>query len=270
MSEVKITGFGVAYPPTLVPAGDMDQTAYALFNPSPAYGWNPWQCFTFYADRLFPNTRLDKVLAMNRRSGIKTRAMVSPWDSPFHKQPTAPPIGAISELFLNEGVKLAVSAARAAMTEARVSAEGITHLVASTCTNSSNPGYDLLVARALGLGPTVERVLLHGVGCTGGLAGLRLAASLCHAAAYRGDAANVLVVACEVLSSFARNELDSIARDQEIRAAPIIFGDGASAAMLSIKDDEPNRGIYEIVHCTHLAVPGTEHALTANLTPQGI
>ncbi|KAJ7465149.1 type Iii polyketide Synthase [Mycena latifolia] len=252
---LKITGLGVAYPPDLVPVEELDKTAYALFKPSPA---------------------LDKTLQINRSSGIKTRAMTIPWDSPFVNQATAPSIKAICDLFLTEGLALAVSAARAAIAEAGVSADEITHVVATTCTSSSNPGYDLLLARELGLRPTVEKVLLHGVGCSGGLAGLRLASNLCHTAAWRGRSANVLVVACEITSSFARNELECIDRDQDVRIGLALFADGASALVLSLDHGLPDdgvkkseKGIFEVITSTHLALPGTESILTFNIGPQG-
>ncbi|KAJ7143863.1 chalcone synthase [Mycena epipterygia] len=255
---VKIMGLGVAYPPALVPVEGLERTAYALFKPSPA---------------------LDKTLAINRRSGIKTRSMVVPWDSPFIAQPTAPSIKDICDLFLEKGLPLAISAARSAIAEAGVSVDEITHVVASTCTNSSNPGYDLLLARELGLRPTVERVLLHGVGCSGGLAGLRLASSLCQTAAWNGRPANVLVVASEITSSFTRNELECVDRDQDVRIGLALFADGASALMVSLDyglpDDgvadvkKPEKGIFEVVNAVHLAVPGSESILTFNIGPQG-
>ncbi|KAJ7766523.1 chalcone synthase [Mycena maculata] len=204
---LKITGLGVAYPPDLVPVEGLDKTA------------------------------LDKVLAINRSLGIKMRSMVVPWDSPFLNQPTAPSIKAICDLFLDKGLKLAISAARAAIAEAGIPTDEITHVVASTCTNSSNPGYDLLLAQELGLRHTVEKVLLHGVGCTGGLAGLRLADNLCHTAAWRGRPTHVLVVAAEFASSFTRNELECVDRDQDVRVG--------------------------------LAIPGTDKILTFNPGPQG-
>ncbi|KAF8129122.1 thiolase-like protein [Mycena galopus ATCC 62051] len=255
---LKIMGLGVAYPPALVPIEKLDDLAYAHFNHSPA---------------------LDKTLAINRRSGIKTRSMVVPFDSPFVNQPSAPSIKAISDIFLDEGLALAISAARSAIAEAGISVDEITHVVASSCTSSSNPGYDLLLARELGLRPTVEKVLLHGVGCSGGLAGLRLASSLCHTAAWRGHAANILVVASEITSSFARHELECVDRDQDVRVGLALFADGASALVLSLDhgpaegtadtaDSESHRsekGIFEVVSCTHAVSIGWKETISPQL-----
>lgn len=225
--------------------------------------------------------RLDKVLFINAQTGIKMRSSVVLWDSPLFTQPTVPSIEDISKIFLTEGVALSVSAARQAIEESGIHIEEITHVVATTCTNTSNPGYDLLVARELGLLPTVERVLLHGVGCSGGLAGLRLASSLCHTAAWRGKPAHILVVACEINSSLGRFGLDSIDREQDVRVGPVLFGDGAGALVVSL--DHPieemadndcaikrkDTGIFEVISCTHTVIPQTENILRFDVCPEG-
>ncbi|KAJ6602237.1 type Iii polyketide Synthase [Mycena sp. CBHHK59/15] len=242
---LKIAGLSVAYPPNLVTVEDLDKLAYRWHKPSPA---------------------LDKVLAINRRTGIKTRSVIHP--EPFMDQPTPPTIKEITELFLKDGVALAISASRSAIKEAGLAFDEITHVVATTCTASSNPGFDCFVAQELGLRPNVERVLLHGVGCAGGLAGLRLAASLCQAAAWRGQPAHVLFVACEITSSMRRGELESISRDQDVRLGITLFGDGASALILSL-DYGSTPGIYELVNWTHLTTPDTYSDLRIDVDSTG-
>ncbi|KAJ7163016.1 type Iii polyketide Synthase [Mycena filopes] len=246
---LKITGFGVAYPPNLVPTADLDRFAYKWHKPSAA---------------------LDKVLAINGRTGIKTHSLLFPPED----LPYPPSIKEVSEIFLAEGVALALSASRSAIQEAGLTAEKITHVVSTTCTNSSNPGFDVFLAQKLGLRPSVEKVLLHGVGCAGGLAALRLAASLCQAAAWRGEPSHVLVVACEITSSMRRAELESISREQQIRIGITLFGDGASALILSfdptaVCSSNPSRGIYELVNWAHLTVPDTQSDLRIDVDASG-
>ncbi|KAJ7495399.1 thiolase-like protein [Mycena latifolia] len=250
---IKITGIGVAYPPNSEGLEELDKAAHALCKPSPAR---------------------DKLLAFSRSTGIKSRSLVVPYSSLAQGNP--PPIMGVDEMsaiFLKHGVALAVSAARAAIKDAGISVGDITHVVSSTCTNSSNPGYDVLVARDLGLRPTVEKVLLHGVGCTGGLAGLRLASTLCDAAASRGRPANVLVVASEITSPLGRWYLDCLDKNQEFPIGLAIYGDGASALVVSLDTNVQNgqgeTGIFEVVSSTHMIVPGTEDQLTFNVTPHG-
>ncbi|KAJ7082991.1 thiolase-like protein [Mycena epipterygia] len=229
-SILKIVGFGIAYPLNLVPTEDLEKLAYKWHKPSPA---------------------LDKVLTINRRTGIKTRSLIYP-------EPPAPPsIKEVSEIFLKEGVALAVTASRLAVAEAGIAFEQVTHVVATTCTNSSNPGFDSFLAQELGLRPSVEKVLLHGLGCAGGLAGLRLAASLCHAAAWRGEPAHVLLIACQITSSVTRDEL-------EVRIGVTLFGDGTSALILSLDPGgSESKRIYELINWAHLKTS------TGQCTPGG-
>ncbi|KAJ7205983.1 type Iii polyketide Synthase [Mycena pura] len=255
--SLKITGIGIAYPNNLVPTEDLEKLAYKHHDPSPA---------------------LDKVLAINRRTGIKTHSLLFP----LLELPAPSSIKEVSEIFLKHGVELTISASRRALAEANITPDDITHVVATTCTNSSNPGYDVYLAQALGLRASTEKVLLHGVGCAGGLAALRVASSFCHAAAFRGAPAHVLVVACEIRSSLRRDELACISRDQEVRIAITLFGDGAGALVLSLDPGHPagvvdgsaapvlpSRGIFELVNCTHLTVPDSNSDLRVDVDPMG-
>ncbi|KAJ7224092.1 type Iii polyketide Synthase [Mycena pura] len=249
---INISGLGVSYPPALVSNEEFAKMAYSLYKPSAA---------------------LDKVFAISTKTGIKTRSQVVTGDHPLFTQPAVPSITQISQLFTREGVKLAVRAARDALADAGLKPEDVTHLVATTCTSSSNPGYDFHVARALGLPSAVERVLLHGVGCAGGLAAVRLASRLCKSAEAGSRPVHVLVVACEVNSAFARNELECIDRDNEVRIGTVLFGDGAGAVVVSRSDDgdsaHPDRGAFEIVHCAHTIVPDTADIISLDVCPEG-
>ncbi|KAJ6622722.1 type Iii polyketide Synthase [Mycena sp. CBHHK59/15] len=213
---LKIAGLAVAYPPNLVPSEDLDKLAYRWHKPSPA---------------------LDKVLAINREQGLKP---------PFMDQPTPPTIKEITELFLKDGVALAISASHSAIREAGLAFDEITHIVATTCTASWNPGFDC---------------------CAGGLAGLQLAANLCQAA-WRGQPAHVLLVACEITSPMCRSELERISRDQEVRVGITLFGDGASALILSL-DYGSTPGIYELVNWTHLTAPDTYSDIRMDMDATG-
>ncbi|KAJ7904798.1 type Iii polyketide Synthase [Mycena leptocephala] len=240
---LKITGFGVAYPPNLVSTADLEKLAYKWHEPSPA---------------------LDKVLAINRRTGIKTHSLIYP----LLDLPLPASIKEVSDIFLKEGLALSLSASRRAIDEAGLAVDEITHVVATTCTNSSNPGFDSYLAQELGLRPSVEKVLLHGVGCAGGLAALRLAASLCQAAAWRGEPAHIT-------STMRRDELEKISRDQQIRIGITLFGDGASSLILSLDPGDINpankfpKSIYELVNWAHLTVPDTHSDLRIDVDALG-
>ncbi|KAF7357465.1 Type III polyketide synthase [Mycena sanguinolenta] len=244
--SLRITGFGVACPPS-APSADLDKIAYKYHKSSPA---------------------LDKVLAINRRTGIKAHSLICP----VLDLPEPESIAELSEIFLREGLVLAVSASRQAIAEAGLAVDEITHVVATTCTNSSNPGYDSYLAQELGLRPRIEKVLLHGVACAGGLAALRLAASLCQAAAWRGERAHVLVTACEIASSMVRNELKAIDQDQQVRLGVTLFADGAASLVLSLDPGDAAKfpkAIYELVNWSHITVPDTHSDLRIDVVSTG-
>lgn len=157
------------------------------------------------------------------------------------------------------------------MQEACVSAADITHVVAVTCTNQGNPGYDLLVCQELKLSPTVQRVLLHGVGCAGGLSALRAAANISAAETQKGRPARALVVACELCSMFLRKELLVASQDESLHIAPALFSDAAAALVVcnSIALEKRPEPIFELLEWGSMVVPGTTDFMTYDIEADG-
>ena len=175
-------------------------------------------------------------------------------------------------MFREEGVKLSVNACRKAIKEWGGSLNEITHVVSTTCTNSANPGFDHFVIKQLGINTNVEKVLLHGVGCSGGLAAIRTAAHLALASSYRNKPARVLVLACEVSSLLVRSELESIDKDQSTRIGVCLFSDCASSCILSngVGEDDNSNPIYELLGWKHEILDDTENDLGFDVDPLGI
>lgn len=148
----------------------------------------------------------------------------------------------------------------------------ITHVVSTTCTNSANPGFDHYVTKQLGLRSGVEKVLLHGIGCSGGLAAIRAAANLALGSSFRKKPARVLVLACEISTIMVRSELDSIDKEQTTRIGVCLFSDCASAAILSnnIGDDDLGPPIYELLGWKHEILADTEEDLGFDVDPLGM
>lgn len=215
--------------------------------------------------------RLQKILAINENTGIDTRSVACTIDHPLLNQPEAPTIKELSDFFLTEGVQLAVSASRKAIAEWGGDVSEITHIVATTCTNSANPGYDYYVARELGVGCGVERTLLHGVGCAGGLAALRTAANFALLASFMQRPARILVVACELASTMARSELDSLTENQELRIGVTLFSDGASALVVSnrIGDMRGETPLYDLLAWDNRTLPQTDKDMSFDVHPNG-
>lgn len=210
-----------------------------------------------------------KVLAINQFTGIDGRSSIGTPEHPVVNQEKAPSIADLHRVFMSDGVPLAVAASRKAIDEARVDLRNITHIVSTTCTDSANPGFDYFVAKGLGITHSVEKVLLHGVGCSGGLAALRTGANLALGHTARGRPARVLCVALEVSTTLVRSELDSINESQEIRIGACLFSDCASAVVLSNGIGEPAEPIYELLGWDHRIVPDTADDLGFDAHPDG-
>ncbi|KAJ8122243.1 hypothetical protein ONZ43_g1514 [Nemania bipapillata] len=134
--SLSIIGLGAQYPPNELKADELAKLA-AKFHPG--------------------SHAMERVLSINRFTGIETRSSIGTADHPLVNKEAPPSIAELHETFMSDGVPLAVEAARKAMAEACLDASQITHMVSTTCTDSANPGFDHFVAKALGLLPSVEK-----------------------------------------------------------------------------------------------------------------
>jgi type III polyketide synthase len=168
---------------------------------------------------------------------------------------------------------LTVSACRKALLEAQLLPDDITHTVAVTCTDAGSPGYDHFVSQKLKLRPDVDRVLLHGVACAGGLSALRVAAGLAAGATQRGCPARILIFACELCSLHLRCDLVQACKNEgEASIAHALFGDAAAAMVLCndlglATDTTP---IYELLDWKNMIVPGTSEEMSFYMDPLGM
>ena len=177
-------------------------------------------------------TRTEKIYErMDARSGIDHRwSVLSEEDARLHQgegfygSDDAPPTTAARmELYAKHAPQLALKAV------AKLPEVGaITHLVVASCTGFVAPGVDQMIARRLGLGPNVERVLIGFMGCYAAVTSLRTAR---HIVRSQPDA-RVLVVTVE-LSSLHHQSYDRI----EPLMAVSQFGDGAAAAIVTAQGE---------------------------------
>jgi fungal type III polyketide synthase len=212
---------------------------------------------------------MKKTLSINLFTGIDMRSSVGTADHPLVNQEKAPSIAELHKVYFSDGIPLAISAARKAIDEARIDLGQITHVVSTTCTDSANPGFDHFVVKGLGITHPVEKVLLHGVGCSGGLAALRTGANLALGHTARGRPARILCLALEVSTTMVRSELDSINELQETRIGVALFSDCASALVLSNGIGEPAEPVYELLGWDHRLIPDTEDDLGFDIDPLG-
>ncbi|OQO08813.1 hypothetical protein B0A48_05703 [Cryoendolithus antarcticus] len=195
------------------------------------------------------------------RTGIETRAGVCDHGTNgFGTNKDPPKIAELDDFFRIEGVKLAVEACKAALSVSCIAVDQITHTVAVTCTNQGSPGYDLLVHQQLGLSARVNRTLLHGVGCAGGLSIIRAGSQVVLAATACGKPARVLGFACELSTPLLRRELADAAKSsaRDVSIASALFSDGAAAFVmtndLGLGDSKP---LFEVLACESALLPET-------------
>ena len=128
------------------------------------------------------------------------------------------------------------------------------------------------MVKQLGINTNVEKVLLHGVGCSGGLAAIRTAAQVALGSSFQNKPARILVLACEVSSLLVRSELESIDKDQTTRIGVCLFSDCASSCILSngVGEEETSSPIYELLGWKHEILDDTENDLGFDVDPLGM
>jgi len=168
---------------------------------------------------------------------------------------------------------MAEEAAKEALQDWGGSLNDITHVIVVTCTNTANPGLDFMLYKRLGLQRNVQRTLLHGIGCAGGVAALRTANELLLGAAAQKKPGRALVVACELTTIFLRTEIADIVREKQVNVGPTLFGDGAGALILSNGIDIQNteKGpIWKILNAQSTTLENSASCLEFNVHANGI
>ena len=125
--------------------------------------------------------------------------------------------------FEEYSVKLAVEAARGALTKSSVSEVDIDYVAAVSCTGYLCPGLSALLIKELGLRKDVQRSDLIGMGCAGAMPGLQRGYEYVKTYPDR----NALVVAVEICSAcyYVDDSLETVVGNA-------ICADGASAVVI--------------------------------------
>jgi predicted naringenin-chalcone synthase len=199
---------------------------------------------------------------MAERSGIAHRWSVLPrtpgGGSPvdeggFYGSAALPGTAARMALYAEHAPALAIDAK--ARLRAQTPLDGITHLVVASCTGFVAPGIDQILARRLGLSPSVERLLVGFMGCYAAVVALRTARHIVRSE----PGARVLVVTVE-LSTL---HLQAVAAIEPLLAM-LQFGDGAAAALVT---GEPHGFALDAPFATTL--PESDHLIRWDITDSG-
>lgn len=171
----------------------------------------------------------------------------------FYGDPDLPGTARRMELYAQAAPELALTAIHQLASGRPLGT--ITHLVVASCTGFVAPGIDQIIARRLGLPPSVERLLVGFMGCYAAVAALRSARHI-----VRSDPqARVLVVTVE-LSTLHLQAVDAL----EPLLAMLQFGDGAAAALVTA---EPEGFAIDSPFATTL--PASDALIRWTITDQG-
>jgi predicted naringenin-chalcone synthase len=249
-----ILGMGTALPPTKLSKVEAEQVARAMCCSTPEHG--------------------ELVAALYRQAGIESRHILfdqavvrdvldgtqhtgSPF-LPAGANHPGPPTAARMKTYEEHALPLALRAAEAALTDARMDAAAITHIVTISCTGFVAPGVDVGLIKRLGLRPTTQRTHVGFMGCHGALNGLRVARA--HADADR--AARILVCAVELCSlhyHYGWNPKRMVAK--------ALFADGA-AAVVGRRAGE-NDESWAVAATGSCLFPDSEFAMTWHVGDHG-
>lgn len=133
--------------------------------------------------------------------------------------------------FLTCAVELLAEAAQSALDQAGLEPKDIDAIVTVCSSGIATPALDARVMQELRFRPDVQRTPIFGLGCAGGVLGLSRAAAMAQAA----PQSRVLLLVVELCSlTFRRQD-----RSKSNIVATALFGDGAAAAIVTCREDDP-------------------------------
>ncbi|VFQ82971.1 unnamed protein product [Cuscuta campestris] len=228
----------------------------------------------FLVDGYFKNTNCDdpalrqKLTRLCKTTTVKTRYVVMS-EEILNKYPELaieglPTVKQRLDICNSAVTQMALEASRTCIEKWGRSTSEITHLVYVSSSEARLPGGDLYLAKGLGLCPDTQRVMLYFSGCSGGVAGLRVAKDI----AENNPGSRVLLATSETtIIGFKPPSLD---RPYDL-VGVALFGDGAGAMIIgSDPVQETERPLFELHTAIQHFVPNTEKIIDGRLTEEGI
>ncbi len=178
---------------------------------------------------LGPRSReIVRLLPMFGNTGIEQRYSCVPieWYEKLHDWPER------NQIYLDSALDLLESATLRALERARRRPEEIDAIVTVSTTGIATPSLDARLLERMRLRRTVQRLPIFGLGCAGGAIGLARAAAMSRSI----PGSLVLFLVVELCALCFRR--DDFSKSNIVATA--LFGDGASAALLSCEGDGPS------------------------------
>lgn len=228
----------------------------------------------YLVDGYFRNTNCDdpdlkqKLTRLCKSTTVKTRYVVMS-EEILKKYPELtveglPTVKQRLDICNKAVTQMAIEASRACIDKWGRPIEDITHVVYVSSSEARLPGGDLYLASGLGLNPETHRVMLYFVGCSGGVAGLRVAKDI----AENNPGSRVLLATSE--TTIIGFKPPSVDRPYDL-VGVALFGDGAGAMIIGsgpFLDHE--RPLFELHTAIQNFLPGTEKTIDGRLTEEGI
>ncbi|KAG6410844.1 hypothetical protein SASPL_128914 [Salvia splendens] len=160
--------------------------------------------------------------------------------------------------------EMAIAASKSCIEKWGRPASDITHLVYVSSSEARLPGGDLYLAKGLGIRPDTQRVMLYFSGCSGGVAGLRVAKDI----AENNPGSRVLLATSETtIIGYRPPNAD---RPYDL-VGVALFGDGAGAVIIGtnpcVGSEIP---LFELHSSLQRFLPDTEKIIDGRLTEEGI
>jgi len=150
---------------------------------------------------------------------------------------------------------LSALACKAAIADAGIEINQITHLITVSCTGFAAPGFDLQLLELLSMNRNIYRTHIGFMGCHGAMNALRVAEGFCAA----NEQALVLLCATEICSLHFQYGWDT-----HDLLANSLFADGSAAVILSNAS-----GKLRYLASTSFVIPNTEDAITWHISDNG-
>jgi alpha-pyrone synthase len=231
-NDVTIAGVGISLPPSMV-QDDL---------------WDG------YFARHYPPERRALVRRIFANSGVRTRqAAVSPLLEDVSDWSTERRM----RRYQVEAIPLGKEAVGRALTDAGIDADELGLFAVCSCTGYATPGLDILLARDLGMSPSVQRLFIGHMGCYAALPGLGAVADYVVA---RGKPALLL---CAELTSLHLQPAAARVDMQQI-VSHALFADAAAAVVVT-----PGAGGYAIRETAAVTDTTTADHMTWEVTDLG-
>ncbi|GFP85954.1 chalcone synthase 8 [Phtheirospermum japonicum] len=228
----------------------------------------------FLVDGYFRNTNCDdlelkqKLARLCKTTTVKTRYVVMS-EEILKKYPELaleglPTVTQRLDICNSAVTEMAIEASQSCIKKWARPISDITHLVYVSSSEVRLPGGDLYLANGLGLRPNTQRTMLYFSGCSGGVAGLRVAKDI----AENNPGSRVLLATSE--TTIIGYRPPSADRPYDL-VGVALFGDGAGAMIIGSNPDfKTERPLFELHTAQQHFLPGTEKIIDGKLTEEGI